>query len=255
MNGPSNSWHDDNVKGVLVNQDLWCLGVEGFCLLCLASEAYLAIHHGNLWIFGWDGCCGNAVKVCIHSSMWPPCLIRSMGRSCMRLASCIISWLFYGKYWGHLYSVTYPSMHLSVAQCTQFCIKIVCALYLWEVLLLHWKAWYTFWYLVSRVQWGHLPYFEVYVEYNNIQQLHHQCHLMTLGFQMCLLTSWHGCVQWWYEYICMLHKSLEVDQSVHKWHLVLLFSRLIIPLLIKLYYHLKYIINFRISTFVMLVSL
>ena len=41
-----------------------------------------------------------------------------------------------------------------------------------------------------------LTLFEAYVlGYTNDQQLHHQCHLMTLGAQVCLLIFWHEYVQ------------------------------------------------------------
>ena len=38
------------------------------------------------------------------------------------------------------------------------------------------------------------------------QQLHHSCHLVTLGVQVCLLISWHEHVQY-----CIVH---EVDACV-----------------------------------------
>ena len=35
--------------------------------------------------------------------------------------------------------------------------------------------------------------------YTNDQQLHAECHLMTLGVQVHLLIYWHKCVPWCYE--------------------------------------------------------
>ena len=54
------------------------------------------------------------------------------------------------------------------------------------------------------------------------QQLHHKCHLMTIGVQVRLLLSWHEYVQQCYEVHAMLHNGLQVDYSVHKMTLAII---------------------------------
>ena len=47
----------------------------------------------------------------------------------------------------------------------------------------------------------------------NDQQLHHYCHLMTLGVQVRLLISWH---QYVIDYITTYDNGLQDDYNVHK---------------------------------------
>ena len=59
---------------------------------------------------------------------------------------------------------------------------------------------------------GHLLYFEVY---NNDQQLHHQCHLMTLDIRVYLLIYWRGYVQQCYEEYTLCHTMIYNLTEMH----------------------------------------